>query len=64
MGLCSCGSVWYDGVVGEGCLECGGYAMKRPCPVCGGQCGRMWTRSTDMVRVASNREIKRETLKK
>ena len=46
----SCGSVWYEGGVGEGCGECGGYAMTRPCAVCAGQCGAVWTRSVSMVR--------------
>ena len=47
--ICSCGSGWYDGEVGEDCEECGGQAMTRPCPLCQGQCGAVWSRSVHMV---------------
>ena len=25
--------------------------MQQPCPLCSGQCGKLWTRSVDMVRL-------------
>lgn len=31
------------------CFECGGYSMKRPCPVCDGKCNRIWRRDLTMV---------------
>lgn len=33
----------------QGCVECGGYALERPCPVCGGRCGAVWKRDCELV---------------
>ena len=35
----TCGAVWSEGRFTEGCEECGGGAMERPCLFCGGLCG-------------------------
>lgn len=43
----SCGSNWSKGDFAGGCPECGGYAMERPCPRCGGLCGSEWGRAAD-----------------
>lgn len=39
-----CKQCWYDSKFTSQCDECGGYALQRPCPACGGQCGQVWTR--------------------
>jgi len=41
----TCGSSWTEGLYGPECDTCGGGAMDRPCPVCGGICGRVWRRA-------------------
>ena len=41
----SCGADWSAGEVGADCPECGGYALSRPCPVCGADCGGIWHRA-------------------
>jgi len=38
----TCGAVWSTGEWTEGCAECGGGALKIPCPVCSGRCGNTW----------------------
>ncbi|XP_076437623.1 uncharacterized protein LOC143276852 [Babylonia areolata] len=40
-----CGQCWYDGKMGVNCMECGGYALTRTCPVCDGQCHKEWRRN-------------------
>eukprot|EP00055_Hartaetosiga_balthica_P003105 m.6480 g.6480 ORF g.6480 m.6480 type:complete len:100 (+) comp2605_c0_seq2:111-410(+) len=44
----SCGAYWADGSCTEGCEECGGYGMRRPCPICNGTCGMIWVREIEM----------------
>jgi hypothetical protein len=41
----SCGADWAAGEVQPECPCCGGFAMRRPCPVCGGRCGAIWERA-------------------
>ncbi|XP_046375309.1 protein pinocchio-like [Haliotis rufescens] len=43
-----CGKVWFDNVFTANCKECGNFAMTRPCPICKGQCGRVWNRNLKM----------------
>lgn len=44
--LCrSCGADWGSGQVTTRCAECGGFALVRSCPVCGGGCGAIWRRA-------------------
>ena len=43
----SCWSIWYLGQSSHDCLECGGYPLERPCPVCDGKCQRIWTRDVE-----------------
>ncbi|KAH3709338.1 hypothetical protein DPMN_068800 [Dreissena polymorpha] len=40
-----CKQCWYDAKCSKHCPECGGYAMDRPCVVCGGQCHQTWRRN-------------------
>ena len=35
--------------------ECGGYAMRRLCPICEGKCGREWIRDVGMVCLGMHR---------
>ena len=45
-----CSSCWYEGDYGSpNCVECGGYALERPCPICNGRCGRLWKRDIELV---------------
>ncbi|MEQ8349271.1 MAG: hypothetical protein RIB84_06555 [Sneathiellaceae bacterium] len=39
------GALWSAGEAGAGCPICGGHAMQRPCPDCGGTCGAVWQRA-------------------
>ena len=41
----TCGAHWSKGVYSEDCEECGGGAMARACPVCGGKCEKIWNRA-------------------
>lgn len=41
----SCGANWAEGESNPDCVECGGFALSRHCPVCGGQCGAIWQRA-------------------
>lgn len=41
----TCASDWSAGVHDPACRECGGGALTRPCPVCGGACGAVWSRA-------------------
>ena len=45
----SCGVNWHQDHVTLDCVECGGYAMERPCPECDGKCNTMWRRNLSMV---------------
>ncbi|XP_064597767.1 uncharacterized protein LOC135464193 [Liolophura sinensis] len=40
-----CGQCWYDNQVTADCLECGGFPLTRPCPVCDGECSAVWDRN-------------------
>ncbi|WP_133487720.1 hypothetical protein [Aliiroseovarius marinus] len=40
-----CGSNWSANEAGTDCETCGGYALFRPCSVCGGACGAIWERA-------------------
>lgn len=40
-----CGESWYDGKAGVNCSECGGFPLRRTCPVCDGQCNKEWRRN-------------------
>ncbi|XP_076365854.1 uncharacterized protein LOC143254584 [Tachypleus tridentatus] len=40
----SCGVSWMDNHISLDCLECGGYALQRPCPECEGECKSIWSR--------------------
>lgn len=40
-----CGADWTAGQFEPNCAECGGGALKIPCPVCGGHCGAFWKRA-------------------
>lgn len=44
-----CGVCWKDDHFSFDCVECGGYSMIRPCTLCGGTCGALWTRDFAMV---------------
>ncbi|RXG59777.1 Protein pinocchio [Armadillidium vulgare] len=44
----SCGVSWGDNHVSLDCLECGGYSLTRPCPLCDGECKSEWTRDVSM----------------
>lgn len=41
----SCGVSWREQHVSLDCGECGGYALSRPCPRCGGRCQSEWRRN-------------------
>lgn len=43
-----CWNCWHDEQCAQGCEECGGFAMSRPCPVCEGRCGSIWIREVDL----------------
>ncbi|ELU16065.1 hypothetical protein CAPTEDRAFT_155984 [Capitella teleta] len=43
-----CWSVWFKRECSSSCLECGGFAMQRPCPICNGRCGAVWKRDVEM----------------
>lgn len=49
MFICSCWCNWLLGQCTQTCLECGAYAMKRPCPICQGKCQKEWNRDVEMV---------------
>lgn len=40
-----CGARWSDGHARASCPCCDGHALLRPCPVCGGACGAVWSRA-------------------
>ncbi len=39
-----CTANWSQDEFTAGCDECGGGAMRRPCIICGGRCGKVWDR--------------------
>jgi hypothetical protein len=41
----TCGAQWSEDLWSKGCEECGGGALKRPCPACEGRCGETWRRA-------------------
>ncbi|MCB1358742.1 MAG: hypothetical protein KDK53_20355 [Maritimibacter sp.] len=44
--LCpSCGADWGDAEASNDCPVCDGWALARPCPICNGTCGAIWTRA-------------------
>lgn len=43
-----CWSIWCENMCTSSCMECGGYAMERPCPICQGRCGQIWKRDVEM----------------
>ncbi|ESO82439.1 hypothetical protein LOTGIDRAFT_237031 [Lottia gigantea] len=40
-----CHECWFEERFTEGCHECGGYPLTRPCPICNGQCEQIWHRN-------------------
>lgn len=44
--LCWCS--WSEDYFNEGCSECGGFAMTRPCPICNGRCSAIWMRDVEL----------------
>jgi hypothetical protein len=38
-----CSSAWHAGVYRDACEICQRFRWRRPCPVCGGTCGRWWS---------------------
>lgn len=40
----TCGAVWTEGNFSDNCEECGGGAMENTCLLCGGICGKTWSR--------------------
>lgn len=44
----TCGVSWSDNHVSLDCRECGGYSLKRPCPLCDGKCHSSWRRDISM----------------
>jgi len=47
----TCGVCWKDEHFSFDCAECGSYALIRPCMMCGGTCGALWTRDFALVSV-------------
>ncbi len=44
--LCNrCGANWTVGEYSDDCMECGGGAMERKCPLCDGRCGSVYKRA-------------------
>lgn len=41
----SCGENWSKGAFTDGCEECGGGPLERPCILCGGRCGEVARRA-------------------
>jgi len=42
-----CGVNWEQHHVSLDCLECGGYSLERPCPICAGHCRNIWKRDLE-----------------
>ncbi|XP_050440450.1 protein pinocchio [Adelges cooleyi] len=42
-----CGVNWEQHHVSLDCLECGGYSLERPCPICAGHCRNVWKRDLE-----------------
>lgn len=40
-----CGADWGAAEARDDCATCGGWGLARPCPVCDGACGAVWTRA-------------------
>jgi len=43
----TCWSPWLEAVSRADCMECGGFPLQRPCPVCKGKCGKIWQRDVE-----------------
>jgi len=43
----TCWSPWLDLLSCDDCMECGGFPLVRPCPVCKGKCGKTWQRDVE-----------------
>lgn len=39
------------------CLECGGYSLERPCPICSGHCRNIWKRDLEEVCFQKKKKI-------
>lgn len=52
--LFSCGVNWEQRHVSLDCLECGGYSLERPCPICAGHCRNIWKRDLEEVSFQKN----------
>ncbi|XP_072041790.1 uncharacterized protein [Amphiura filiformis] len=44
----TCHICWRLQTYTQGCEECGGFALTRPCPICNGKCLAIWNREVDM----------------
>ena len=44
----TCGVNWANNKFTDNCLECGGFALKRFCPICDGKCSSIWRRQVSM----------------
>gem|GEM_PF-5937652 len=42
-----CAANWSAGAFTEGCRECDGAALQKPCPLCEGECSVPWARAID-----------------
>ncbi|XP_064652515.1 protein pinocchio-like [Lineus longissimus] len=50
MNTCSsCRACWFLNQWSMDCVECGGHALVRPCPICLGNCGQVWRRDIKMT---------------
>lgn len=47
----TCGVSWLDDQFSFDCAECGGFALTKPCQLCSGKCGNLWTREFSMVNI-------------
>lgn len=50
----TCGVNWSEEHISLDCAECGGYAMQRPCQLCNGSCGQVWSRDLAAVSTTTN----------
>lgn len=44
----SCGVNWKSDHFSFDCAECGGFGLTKPCQLCSGKCGNLWTRDFSM----------------
>jgi len=45
----TCGVSWHQDHISLDCVECGGYALERPCPECDGKCDTIWRRNLSLT---------------